>query len=229
MSLRVRCFLVLGALSAFLVLMALSAAVYPGGSYHDRAYPRHHFWHNFLCDLLHQRALGGAPNLLGARLATGGMLALVLSMGVYWTLAPALMPGRPWLGRACAMFGVLSSVGLVAVALTPSDRLPRLHTLAIVLATAPGLLAALSVVGGRLAEPGASWALRALGGAALLAVAATSALFVIHTWFAGGYLRALPAMQRVAAILTVAWVGSTTARLLAGEAARGAWVSLISR
>ena len=91
MSLRIRCFVVLGTLSAFVALIALAAAVYPGGNYYNRAYPRHHFWYNFLCDLLHRQGMGGGNNIVGAQLATAGMLALVVCMGVSWTLAPALM------------------------------------------------------------------------------------------------------------------------------------------
>lgn len=218
MSLRIRCFVVLGALSAFVVLISLAAVVYPGGNYYDRSYPRHHFWYNFLCDLLHRQGMGGGNNLVGSQLATAGMLALVVCMGVYWTLAPALMPMRPWLGRLCAAAGVVSSLGLVAVALTPSDRLPRLHTAAIVLAAGPGLMAAIAVVVGHVGEGTTPTVLRILGVVALSAVAATTGLFVVHTFFSGGYLRALPALQRVAAILTVFWVGTTTCRLLLAAA-----------
>lgn len=218
MSLRIRCFIVLGTLSAFVVLIALAAAVYPGGNYHDRSYPRHHFWYNFLCDLLHRHGMGGGNNLLGSRLATVGMLALVVCMGVYWTLGPALVPARPWLGRLCSAAGLISSLGLVAVAMTPSDRLPHLHTAAILVAAGPGLLAAIFVVVGHLAEASTPWVVRGLGALALAAVAATTLLFVVHTFFAGGFLRALPALQRVAAILSVLWVGATTTRLVLFEA-----------
>lgn len=214
MSLRIRCFIVLGALSAFAVLITLAAIVYPGGNYYDRTYPRHHFWYNFLCDLLHRQGMGGGNNVVGSQLATAGMLALVLCMGVYWTLTPALMPTRLWLGRLCAAAGVVSAMGLIAVALTPSDRLPKLHTAAIVLAAGPGLVAAIAVVAGHVSEAATPTGMRVLGLIALSAVAATTGLFVVHAFFAGGFLRALPALQRVAAILTVLWVGGTTARLL---------------
>jgi hypothetical protein len=196
------------------VLIVASASVYPGGSYFDRNHPRHHFWYNFLCDLLHRQGLGGGDNVLGARLATMGMLVLVLGMGAYWTLAPALLPSKTLLGKVCMVAGLLSSLGLIAVALTPSDRLGKLHTLSIVLATAPGLVAGLCIVLGRLSEPGASAGLQILGSSMLLAVFAAAFLFVVHTWFGGGYIRALPTMQRVAALLTLMWLGTTTVRLL---------------
>lgn len=214
MSLRVRCILVLGTLILFVIAIGVAAAAYPGGNYFDRSYPRHHFWHNFLCDLLHRKGLGGGNNDLGSRLATLGMLALVVCMAMYWTLGPWLMPSRVWLGRLCTLAGLLSSLGLIAVALTPSDRLPRLHTAAIVLATAPGLVAAFAVVTGHLLEPHTPLPLRVVGVVALLSVVATSAVFVVHTFMGGGYLRALPALQRLAAIGTVIWLGTTTVRLL---------------
>lgn len=214
MSLRLRCCFVLAALCTFVVLIVASASVYPGGSYFDRSHPRHHFWYNFLCDLLHRQALGGGENVLGARLATMGMLMLVVGMGAYWTLAPALLPSRVLLGKACMVAGLLSSLGLVAVALTPSDKLGKLHTVSVVLATAPGLVAGLFVVLGRLSEPGASVGLQILGSAMLLAVFAAAVLFVAHTWFGGGYIRALPTMQRVAALLTLLWLGTTTVQLI---------------
>lgn len=221
MSLRIRLFVVLLTLSAFVVLTAVAAAVYPGGNYHDRSYPRHHFWYNFLCDLLHRRGMGGGNNLLGSQMATAGMLALVVCMAVYWTLGSNLMPSRAWLGRVCTVAGLVSSAGLVAVALTPSDRLPKLHTAAIVLATAPGVVAAFSVVVGHVCEAQTPWGLRVLGVLALAAVVGTAGLFVVHTFFQGGYLRALPALQRVAAIFTVLWLATTTGRLLAADVARG--------
>lgn len=214
MSLRVRCLFVLGALALFLVLMVASAAVYPGGTYHDRTYPRHHFWYNYLCDLLHEHSLGGGRNVLGARLATAGMLLLVVLMAVYWTLAPAFLPSRPGLGRVCSVVGIISSVGLVAVALTPSDRLPKFHTAAIVLATLPGLVAATAIIVGRTFEPDVTVSVRVLGAATLLFVVATAGVFVVHTWFGGGFGRALPACQRIAALCTVAWLGTTTFVLL---------------
>lgn len=214
MSLRMRCCFVLAALCTFVVLIVASASVYPGGSYFDRSHPRHHFWYNFLCDLLHRQSLGGGNNILGARLATVGMLVLVLGMGAYWTLAPALLPSKVLLGKACMVAGLLSSIGLVAVALTPSDKLGKLHTMSIVLATAPGLIAGICIVLGRLSEPGSTVGLQVLGGSMLLAVFAAAVLFVVHTWFGGGYIRVLPSMQRVAALLTLLWLVRTTVQLI---------------
>lgn len=214
MSVRLRCFLVLASLSVFVVFIVAAAAVYPGGNYYDRSHPKHHFWYNFLCDLLHQHALGGGNNVAGARLATIGMLALVVSMITYFSLSLSLMPSRVNLGTACLVAGIMSSLGLVAVALTPSDALPRLHTAAIVLATAPGMVAVVALVFGRLSEPGtAPWFLM-LGVLMLAAVAVTAVVFVVHTWFGGGFIRVLPSMQRVAAIACVLWIGSTTVHLI---------------
>jgi hypothetical protein len=214
--LGLRCALVLAFLTVFVGLSAAAMALYPGGTYNDRTTAGHHFWHNFLCDLLHDPALGGGANRVGARLATVAMLAMVAAIALFFSLAPALLPSHPGLGRLVMAAGLTTAAGAVMVALTPSNVMPRLHTVAIVVATLPALVTATAATIGLALEPGTPPALAALGIVVLVAVAATSVTYAIHTFFGGHLVRVVPTLQRVAAVLSVVWLFVTTVRLLRG-------------
>ncbi|MDZ4694925.1 MAG: hypothetical protein SGI86_07210 [Deltaproteobacteria bacterium] len=204
----------LSALVGFVGCIGVAMAVYPGGTWYDKATPGHHFWFNFLCDLLRQNGLNGRPNPLGSRLATVGMLSLVIAIAAYFWIAPEAMPRWPSVGRIVRITGLLGAAGLVSVALLPSDRFGKLHTFAIILAAGPGIIAVSLALAGVAFDPQAMAWHRLLGVSLWLSVVATAVLFVLHTFMGGGWIRALPAMQRVAAILAVTWMANAAVTLL---------------
>ncbi len=188
--------------------------VYPGGTWFDKTTPGHHFWFNFLCDLLRQNGLDGRPNPLGSRLATVGMLSLVIAIAAYFWIAPDAMPRWPNVGRIVRITGMLGAAGLVSVALLPSDRFGKLHTVAIVLAAGPGIIAVSLALAGVVFDPQAQVWHRLLGISLWLSVVATAVLFVLHTFMGGGWIRALPTMQRLSTILAVTWIANTALMIL---------------
>ena len=186
-------------------------SLYHGGTWMDPSAPGHDFWLNFFCDLLHDHALDGAPNTAGARLATLAMLALIAGMLPFWLSTASLVSARPTLAWTVRVAGVTSVVGLVAVPLTPSDRFGALHGVAVLVAAVPGLVANACATIGLLANrDGARRWTRGLGLLALATFvcgAIDAALYAKQMASAGTVTpAALPALQKIAAMLFVAWM-----------------------
>ena len=133
--------------SGFVALASIAMALYPGGTWLEPARAGHAFWANFLCDLLHTRALSGADNGSGALFARIAMLAEAGALVLMWWSAPLLFPGRSVLGKVIRVLGVLSALGTTAVVLLPSDRFGALHGVMVLLASVPGFGAAVLTVG----------------------------------------------------------------------------------
>lgn len=195
---------VLGSVAAFVLLVGASIAAYPGGTVFDRRAAGHDLLRNFLCDLLAPVALNGQPNPVGAIAAPLGMLALTLGLGVLWWILPRAFASQPALGRAVRVAGSIATVGLLAVPLTPSIHFPVLHAVAVLVACAPALVAGvLATVG--LARAGRA-RLASLGGALFAVGGLDAAIFAVHCAAGGPAPLALPALQRIACALLLAWV-----------------------
>lgn len=184
-------------------LLAIAMALYPGGTWIDPQAQGHDFWRNFICDLTHATALNGAPNR-GATPAQAAMLVMVPALGLFWVLVPRLFEGRARLGTAIRMMGLVSVAGLVAVPLIPSVPYGLLHSIAVLMASVPGLMAAtLSVLGLR-ARP----ALRLLGAVTLLAGAVDAALYTRGVLVPAPTPVVMPALQKVAALGLLTWMAA---------------------
>lgn len=206
----------LASVAIFVVLVGIAIASYPGGSALDRRAAGHDLLRNFLCDLLAPVALNGAPNPVGAIAAPAAMLVLIAGLGVFWWMLPDAFPAQRRLGRALRAAGALTTVGLVAVPLTPSGAMPVLHAIAVLIACAPAMIAtALGALG--LARGGRR--VDAALGAAVLAVGGIdAALFAHHCAVPGPVVLALPALQRVACGLLLAWVVLVATKLARARA-----------
>ena len=177
----------------FVVSMTVAASLYPGGTWFSPQTQGHSFWHNFVCDLLHQQGLNGANNP-GAPFALCGLLCQTIALGCLWWSLPGLMRGKSQLGLSIRVLGGLSSVATMLVPLSPSDRFGILHGVFVVLAGVPGFAAAILAV---LGLPGRSFA--RLAGLGTLLVASLSFLFYVHAQFLGGTLSPwTPISQRLA-------------------------------
>jgi hypothetical protein len=203
---------ILGAVAAFAALEGTAMAIYSGGTTWDAHTAGYRFWQNYLCDLLRQRALDGAPNAVGARLASAAMLVILLGLVSFWIAFPRVVPGSI-LARAARVLGLTSVAGVVAVVLLPSDRYGALHGVAVVLAGAPGLTASALAVAALLRHERPPRALGAIGAAWVVAALADFVLYVRH--LAAGDLGTpiLPAIQKVALGLLVAWMVAVALRL----------------
>jgi hypothetical protein len=189
---------------AFVALIVPAMALYPGGTWWDPHALGHRFWTNFLCDLEWRTALNGMPNPVGARLAEGAMLALVLAFVPFWPLAARLFAEHPRLVAAVRVLGWTSVVGMIAVAIMPSERFGAMHGVAVVVAGLPGLSAAVLAATGQLLArrrlPGAL-------GAAMVLFAIADFVLYVHTMLHGGPGPiVLPAAQKVALLLLLAWM-----------------------
>lgn len=190
----------------FIGSIGLAMAFYPGGTWWDPTYPGHHFWQNFLCDLLHHRSLGGHPNAMSARLAAIGMLVLGFGILSAFSLANEVIPSRRKLGRGIAWCGSLGTMMLCFAALLPSDVHPRLHSASVLIGSIPSLGAYAVLVGGMLLEPVVSRLLRALSLMLLVFSVTTLSLYAWNVLFHGPSLRILPTFERLANGLLLVWL-----------------------
>jgi hypothetical protein len=196
-----------------LILLAMSA--YPGGTAWDPTTRGHDFWQNYLCDLERAVALDGHSNDLGAALARIAMASLGVASLAFWHLLPEFFPERTALGRGTRAFGLVSAIGILAVALLPGDRFPGLHPALMLAAGGPGILAAaVGVVG--LATRAPFRGLAALGAGAMVASALDLALYVRQLFVSSPDPVLIAVLERVSLILALAWVGLVALSALRG-------------
>jgi hypothetical protein len=75
--------LLLGILLSVL-LLAISATYYSGGSQHDKNAVGYNFQHNYLCNLFNKKAVNGGDNSTTRIWAIGGMLCLCVSLALFF-------------------------------------------------------------------------------------------------------------------------------------------------
>lgn len=200
-----------GALLAFVGFFLMAALAYPGGNWIDPGASGFDPLRNFWSDLLRERALDGSSNALGAALARAGFGALALGLSAFWILAAGSFR-HPLAARLLIVAGLVSSVATLGVALLPSDRFPTLHPVAALVA---GGLGFGCVVGCALRSL-LQWRghrLRAVLALSLLAAAAANiVLFVRVAYFEVELTAAVPAVQKLATLLLLAWMSSVLAR-----------------
>jgi hypothetical protein len=137
------------------------------------------------------------------------MILLALSLAPHWILVGRMLRHGTRLGGLVRGLGLASVAGSVLVNLLPSNRFGvALHGAAVVVAGLPGLSAtALSVVGLRAAEVRPR--ISAMLGGALLVVAFADFVLYLGTFVLGGPgPLALPAAQKIALMLLLAWMAS---------------------
>jgi hypothetical protein len=200
-------------LAAGAVATGLGAARYPGGSWVDPGAPGHSLWGNFLCDIARTMAVNGRPNP-GAAWGRAAEWSFVAALWLFWWIVPALLDGRRlrWPVRA---LGSLGTLGLVLVPVTAGGA----HALALVTGAGPGFVAAALVLGGLRSRP---W-LALAGTIALLLAALELALYL--RFREGPLPIGVPAMQRVALLAAVVWMGACALALLQPQEAETAGAS----
>jgi hypothetical protein len=128
-------------LLVFLITIGLSAYLYPGGTWFDRASPGFSFWGNFWCDLLHERSFNKQPNARSLWLARGAFWAFALALFRFWPLAAQLVVGRE-LRRWIVALGLCGALTLLLVTMFSSHTDPLLHGVFVVGSALLGVLAA---------------------------------------------------------------------------------------
>jgi hypothetical protein len=197
-------------------------ALYPGGTFLDRAHSGQSFFGNFFCDLTQPVSLSGVANPVGSRLAQCGMLFFAGALlGLFRVVPHHFAPGaraRPWVLR----LGTLAVLTFVAVPLTPSERFGSLHAMLALVAGGFGMLAALVAVRALFASHGRARALAVLGSVALAVAAFDAVIFVQHLGQAAPPPLLVPAAQKVAALLVSAWIAAVALLVLMDKDSRSA-------
>lgn len=190
---------VVAAVALALTLLALAVARYPGGSDCDPGAVGFDLRCNYLSDLLHAVARDGRPNP-AAPLARAAMLAFVAALPPFWALRARGLAR----GGLVRRLGTLSAIGWAFVPLVPSDRFGAWHGAAVLVGAGPGLVAVLLAVRGL-------WPARrrsALLGLGVLACVGAATLLYVRLLLddAGASSHTIPALQKAAAVLLVAWL-----------------------
>ena len=196
-------------LGAGALASAVAAVQYPGGTWMDRSTLGHSFWGNFLCDIARDFAIDGRPHP-GARWGRAAEWALVLALGVFFWIAPALVePLRR--RRTIRLLGLVATLGLLLVPVTTG--LP--HALALIAGAGPGFTATVLVLRGLRHRPG----LHCIGALALALSSAELALFLgfNERFGATAVPLAVPLVQRLALLAAVAWMGGCAVAVLRGQ------------
>jgi hypothetical protein len=182
-------------------------ALYPGGTWWNPAARGHRFWQNYLCDLEWRVALNGQTNHWGSRLAQAAMLVLVLTLAPFWLALPRLFrASSSRSGAAVRWLGLVSVAATVCVVFMPSERFGALHGAMVVLACVPGLTAVAVAVAGLARSEPRPRAGAAIGGAMLGVALVDFALYVSHLVGHSEGTPLVPALEKIALILLLAWM-----------------------
>lgn len=194
---------VLGSVATFLLLYTVAILLYPGGTWFDRQAPGYDLLRNFVCDLTQPIALDGRPNAVGSAFGKASMFAF--DVGLALTFLGALHLGRPTprLSVVVRVMAAVSFVGISAVPLLPSLVFGHLHTVAVSIGAAAGLVAGAFSVAVQLRSP---YRRVARLGLAMFAAAFADAGLYAWSIAAGTTPLALPMLQRLALLLILAWM-----------------------
>jgi len=201
----------LALLAAGALASAVAAARYPGGTWMDRTTEGHSFWGNFLCDIARDPAIDGRPHPAAAW-GEAAEWALIVALGLFFWVAPGLVEPRRR-RRTIRLLGVIATLGLLLVPVT--SQVP--HALALIAGAGPGFAATLLVLRGLRHRPALAW----LGIAALGLSALELGLFLgFHERFGARQLPpAVPAVQRLALLASVAWMAACAVAVLRAQGA----------
>lgn len=206
----------------FFLGVGYAAHRYPGGTWFDPRAKGHSIALNFLCDLMQARALNGRPAGLGAWAARAGVLSLVLALAGFFALVPSLEARPSRASRVARAAGFVACAFACVVPAIDSDRFHEAHTLAVVLAFAPALVAGLAALRVSLRAAGlAPWLrLAAVVTVAAGAVDGLAYAYVYAVYYLGIARRmptvyaALPGFQRVALAGLLVWIAAVCAHTL---------------
>ncbi len=197
---------IVASVALFVVLVAASMAVYPGGHSWDRTAVGHDFWRNFLCDLERESALDGSPNVLGAALGRAAMLILALGLLPFFARVSALAAGAARLGVVVRALATITVLAVPGVAFLSGDRFGKLHAVAVVVAGIPGLAACAGAVAALLVDREAPRIVAWAGALALGIGAVDFSLYVRSFTDPQGGTVAVAVLERLATLALLLWM-----------------------
>jgi hypothetical protein len=196
--------LLVAGLAGFVVLTALAAHAYPGGTYCEPDATSYRFWGNFFCDLTATVTGRGADNTRSAAFAEAAFASFAVAAAPFFWLL-----GRLSARRTVRFFGAVSAAATAALAWLPSRSDPNLHATFVFGATIPGLLAAGFGVDGLLRRRAGASGLRRVGLLGILTFAAGLLDAAGYTYALVTHARCvpwLPALQKIVALFLLAWM-----------------------
>jgi hypothetical protein len=127
----------------------------------------------------------------------------------FWFALPFALKVGARRAAAVRAFGAASATASLIVAVAPSDRFPQLHQAAVLSAAGAGVVGALLALLGMRAASGSARALPPLAWTALTTAALDAGLYAAQLSEPAPCALALPALQKLAAALVVAWMLTT--------------------
>lgn len=192
------------ALLAWLVCLAVSWALYPGGSWADGDSTGFAPLTNYWCDLMARQAWNGTDNTVGSLWGQAAFCALGLAgLGVFLGVAP-LVGRRP--ARRIAAGGLLACLATLAVALVPYQEHRTAHAVFSLLAGLGMAAATVEAVLRSWSAPAVGGLARAAGATFLLAGLANIVVYLPLVWAGGGNSVSMPVIQKLATVAFVLWV-----------------------
>ena len=204
MTLRIPRGLIATCAVASAVVFTFAATAYPGGNHFDHHAVGHDFWRNALCDVARAKAIGGAPNPVGACFARVAMSTMALAIGLLMWSLPRHFPKRVVLRQVVRFFAMITVPAALAVVFLPTDQFGDLHGIA-------------TVIAGLLGTGGATLAVLAsvrdtrrpsifLGVLTLAAAFGSLGVYLVELIGGGPPRMAVPVLEHVAALLLVTWM-----------------------
>lgn len=196
--------LILAGLALHVVLLIASVALYPGGTWWNKAEHGFHPAQNFWCDLLRPVSHSGVDNLVGSMVGRLSLLALALTGCAFWGAVARSYEVSRLSGRLLVVAGWLGCVALAVVALGTGTFAPWVHHDAILFLGPFGLVAllwsvALSVARGRPVT-------RVLGLGTVVFSLWNMVQYVRQTELGAADWTGLPLVQRIATLFLLAWM-----------------------
>lgn len=200
-----------GACLAFASLLCFSMAVYPGGNAWNTRADGNDFWLNYLCDLARTVARNGQANPLGSALARAGMLALASAFAPFFWLLSLRVTSSP-LRLLVRLLAGICLLGTTVTVLFPVDRYPAVHEPALLIGAASGLVACLVALLGDGGQVKTTVGFR-LGIVTLLVSSVDFTLYARQLSLPGPGPVLGAVLERMAALLLIGWMWSTTVEL----------------
>jgi hypothetical protein len=186
--------------------VALSIAMYPGGTWFDAHTRGFALWDNFMCDMLPAIAVNGEPNPAHT-LAALSMATLALSLAPFFIVLSKFAASRA-MAMIIAILGCIGALNCALVALAPGDAYPGLHATLIFIAGPPCFVALVLGASQLRFAKGSMRERIAVGLACALAVVSLSdfAVYAHHMAAHTPPFHLLPALQKIAMLLLLVWM-----------------------
>jgi hypothetical membrane protein len=189
----------------FVVIVPTAMQRYPGGTIRDQDTHGYSWTENWLSDLGRDRAWNGQDNHASARLFNRSIIALGIGMAVFFLVSDRAfeeVTALRLLGQTC---GVLAGVGLIGIGFTPVDRFDAAHVNSLLLWIIPmGIYAVIFGID--------CWNFRGFW-SWILIFACTALVYGIVMYGMSTATSEVIRMQKLVALLSIAWFLIITARV----------------